>query len=407
MALFTRLLTAGVDISEIHRSVILLATGGEQLPVFHGPGFFPLYIATEDKDAQTLFEGGANSLLYGLDRFQDLPFVDFAADIVVLDVNSFSKTSLGGVVTDAVRILAPQGVLFVSGAADFDISDFSPQAAKLVFAGSYAHSFVRRVGVVPDLPVCKACGMSSLYGGRNIQLSRENQCPAWIQPDFKSIFQKETASKFNPKSHESFENQRLQHWWRPNVLKTQQGRGEWTDRYSQTNAGPYSGAYVNSNPFKLPHRLEEAVKAGKFKRILDAGAGSCSLEGELRRKGYFKTVRNFLAFGAYDCSMLRICAERGSISFQHNWLIPLPVCASCKFDLIYQFAGIHHMTHIDNKTTFLNNMLAVLECNGLLFVNDIGNWRPDFRKALKVKVTEKIATYKESADRAIEIHRTC
>ena len=147
MALFTRLLTAGVDISEIHRSVILLATGGEQLPVFHGPGFFPLYIVTEDKDAQTFFEGGANSLLYGLDRFQDLPFVDFAADIVVLDVNSFSKTSLGGVVTDAVRILAPQGVLFVSGAADFDISDFSPQAAKLVFAGSYAHSFVRRVGV--------------------------------------------------------------------------------------------------------------------------------------------------------------------------------------------------------------------------------------------------------------------
>jgi putative aminopeptidase FrvX len=65
------------------------------------------------------------------------------------------------------------------------------------------------------------------------------------------------------------------------------------------------------------------------------------------------------------------------------------------------------MTHIDNKTTFLNNMLAVLECNGLLFVNDIGNWRPDFRKASKVKVTEKIATYKESADRAIEIHRTC
>ena len=81
--------TAGGDILQIHRSVILLATGGERLPVFHGPGFFPLYIVTEDKDAQTLFDGGANSLLYGLDRFQDLPFVDFAADIVVLDVGSF------------------------------------------------------------------------------------------------------------------------------------------------------------------------------------------------------------------------------------------------------------------------------------------------------------------------------
>ena len=135
--------------------MILLATGGERLPVFHDPGFFPLYIVTEDKDAQTLFDGGANSLLNGLERFQDLPFVDFAADIVVLDVSSFSTTLLGGVVTEAVRILAQQGVLFVLGAADFNISDFSPQAAKLVLAGSYAHSFVRRVGVVPDLPVCK------------------------------------------------------------------------------------------------------------------------------------------------------------------------------------------------------------------------------------------------------------
>ena len=407
MALFTLLRTAGGDISEIHRSVILLATGGERLPVFHGPGFFPLYIVTEDKDAQTLFDGGANSLLYGLERFQDLPFVDFAADIVVLDVSSFSTTLLGGVVTEAVRILAQQGVLFILGAADFNISDFSPQAAKLVFSGSYAHSFVRRVGVVPDLPVCKACGMRSMFGDRKIELSPENQCQAWIQPGFKSIFQKETASKFNPKLKDNFETQRLGHWWKPNVLKTQQGRGEWADGYSQENAWAYNAAYVNSNPFKLPLRLEEAVKAGKYKRILDAGAGTCSLEGELRRKGYFKTVRNFLAFGAYDCSMLRICAERGSISFQHNWLLPLPVCASCKFDLIYQFAGIHHMKHIDNHTTFLNMMLTVLECGGLLFINDIGNWRPTFRKALKVKVTEKIATYKESADQAIEIHRSC
>ena len=81
--------------------MILLATGGERLPVFHGPGFFPLYIVTEDKDAQTLFEGGANSLLYGLDRFQNLPFVDFASDIVVLDVSSFPETLLGGVIIES------------------------------------------------------------------------------------------------------------------------------------------------------------------------------------------------------------------------------------------------------------------------------------------------------------------
>ena len=264
----------------------------------------------------------------------------------MLDVSSFPETLLGGVVIEAVRILAQQGVLFVLGADDFNISDFSPQAARLVLDGSYPRSFVRRMGVVPDLPICKNCGMADLFGRRFIELSPENQCQAWVQHDFKSIFQPVIAKRFKPKAAESFENQRLIHWYRPNVLKTkpEDERGEWTDRYSQSNTNSYNAAYVNSNPFKLPFPLELAVKFGKYKRILDAGAGRCSLEGELRRKGYFKTVHNFLAFGAYDCSMLQICAERGSISFQHNWLKPLPVCASCKFDLIYQWAGVQYMT---------------------------------------------------------------
>ena len=401
--------TAGGDISQIHRSVILLATGGERLPVFHGPGFFPLYIVTEDKDAQTLFEGGANSLLYGLDRFQNLPFVDFASDIVVLDVSSFPKTLLAGVVTEAVRILAQQGVLFVLGAADFDISDFSPQAAKLVLAGFYAHSFVRRMGVVPDLPICKDCGMANFFGNRSIELSPENQCQAWVQPDFKSIFQPDIAKRFKPKAAESFENQRLIHWYRPNVLKTKPDdkQGQWSDRYARTNSKQYKAAYVNPDPFKMPPRLDDKVRSGKYKRILDAGAGTCSLEGELRRKGYFKTVHNFLAFGAYDCSMLRICAERGSISFQHNWLKPLPVCASCKFDLIYQWAGVHHMHTVEEHDGFISGMLALLECGGLLFVNDIGEWRPAFRKVLKIKREQKVARHDENKDGAFEIYRTC
>lgn len=364
----------GGDISEIHRSAILLATGKERVPVFHGPGFFPLYIVTADYEAQALFEVGANSLWYPPERFQDLPFTDFAADMVVLDVGSFPKHLLGGVVTEAVRILAQQGILFVLGSTEFDISLFSPQAGKLVVAGSFAHSFVRRLGMVPGLPICTACGMRSMFGERSIELSPKNQCQAWVQPGFKSIFGPEIGSRFSSNTKTSVENQRLKHWYRPNVMKTQQvifGEGEWVDRYSKPGSGSkksYEKAYVNPDPFKLPPRLELLVKAGKIKRILDAGAGSCSLEGELRRKGY--SVHNFLAFGAYDCSMLRICAERGSISFQHNWLIPLPVCAACKFDLIYQFAGVHHMPTVDEHSKFISNMLALLECNGVLFVND-------------------------------------
>eukprot|EP00435_Cladocopium_sp_Y103_P046838 s348_g13.t1 len=405
----------GEDISAIHRSVILLATGKERLPVFHGPGFFPLYIVTADIEAQALWEVGANGLFFDLERFQDLPFTDFAADMVVLDVGSFPKDVLGGVVTEAVRILAQQGVLFVLGATEFDISQFSPQAGKLVVAGSFAHSFVRRLGVVPGLPICKACGMRSMFGERSIELSPENQCQAWVQPGFKSIFSPEIASKFSSNPKTSAENQRLIHWYRPNVVRTQQvlGEGEWVDRYSKPGGGSkksYEKAYVNSDPFKLPPRLELLVKDGKIKRILDAGAGSCSLEGELRRKGYWKQVHNFLAFGAYDCSMLRICAERGSISFQHNWLIPLPVCAACKFDLIYQFAGVHHMPTVDEHDKFISNMLALLECNGVLFVNDRTGkkvWSVLFRQVLEVKREQKLARYVESKDGFFEISRTC
>jgi SAM-dependent methyltransferase len=157
-------------------------------------------------------------------------------------------------------------------------------------------------------------------------------------------------------------------------------------------------------------RLELLVKAGKIKRILDAGAGSCTLEGELRRKGYLKTVHIFLAFGAYDCSMLRICAEHGSISFQHNWFIPLPVCAACKFDLIHQFAGMNHMKTVDQHDNFLSNMLALLECNGVLFVNDHTArevWTVLLRQVLELKREQKLAQYVENKDGYFEISRNC
>ena len=55
------------------------------------------------------------------------------------------------------------------------------------------------------------------------------------------------------------------------MLKTQQGEDEWADVYSKKSAHVYKAGYTNSDPYKLPPHLEEAVKAGKFKRILDAG----------------------------------------------------------------------------------------------------------------------------------------
>ena len=40
------------------------------------------------------------------------------------------------------------------------------------------------------------------FGRRFIELSPENQCQAWVQPDFKSIFQPVIAKRFKPKAAE-------------------------------------------------------------------------------------------------------------------------------------------------------------------------------------------------------------
>ena len=145
-----------------------------------------------------------------------------------------------------------------------------------------------------------------------------------------------------PKS--SFEKQRLRHWWRPNVLKILRHGKSWTDEYSAiTGPGTYKKSYVTSTPEKLnagSDELEKLIRSRKAKRILDAGAGSCSLDGELLRKGYLPHLQNYLAFGAYDCSMIRICAERGSISFQHDWRQSrYPICAEAASTIWFFSSG--------------------------------------------------------------------
>ena len=196
------------------------------------------------------------------------------------------------------------------------------------------------------------------------------------------------------------------------MMKTLRHRKSWTDEYS-ASTGTYKASYVTPTPDKLSagsDELERLVKSRKAKRILDAGAGSCTLEGELLRKGYLPHLHNYLAFGAYDGSMIRICAECGSISFQHNWFIPLPICASCKYDLILQFWGVHHIQNHQDRITFLENLLGHLDCGGLLFLTEGGKkgWRKQLRVALEPWEKSKKVTRKEgNGKNGISIYRTC
>jgi len=392
--------------------VLLVATGPEKLPVFHSGGFLPLYISTTDEEAKALHEAHSNSLLFTPGNLSNLPFADFQIDIVVVDLSRFPRDLVGPVVTDAVRILMQKGVLFLLGAANnFELSNL-PLANKLLELGFYENSFVRRLGMAPDVPVCEDCEIRTVGMWRKWQQNPRQQCQAWVQDDYRSVFQPPISTKFDSNSSFSFEKQRHRHWWRRNVMKILRHGDSWTDEYSKITK-TFKKSYVTSTPEKLnagSDELERLIRSRKAKRILDAGAGSCSLEGELLRKGYLPHLHNYLAFGAYDCSMIRICAERGSISFQHDWLIPLPICASCKYDLILQFWGVHHIQKHQDRITFFENLLGHLDCGGLLFLTEGGKkgWREPLRAALAPWEESKKVTRKEGKDKnGISIYRTC
>mmetsp|Transcript_97746 Transcript_97746/g.271958 ORF Transcript_97746/g.271958 Transcript_97746/m.271958 type:complete len:156 (+) Transcript_97746:3-470(+) len=126
------------------------------------------------------------------------------------------------------------------------------------------------------------------------------------------------------------------------------------------------------------------IKAGKVKSLLDAGAGTCSLYGVLLQRKVFPMLTQYMSFGAYDCAMMRLCGERGTVTFQHDWLFPLPLCPSCQFDLVYQVQGVHH-TALDNVSDLpraFDTFAAATKCDGWMFIsdNEATLWVPELQR---------------------------
>ena len=125
-------------------------------------------------------------------------------------------------------------------------------------------------------------------------------------------------------------------------------RNAWANKYARSpvTAGAWRDNYVGVGG-ALPDKKEwlesfsREIARGHVRTILDAGAGTCSLDAHLRKHGLRSAVR-LLSFGFYDCSMARVCGERGSLILDWSWLDPLPFCAKCTFDLVFQAEGMHH-----------------------------------------------------------------
>ena len=170
-----------------------------------------MYFSPTDDEAKALHEAHSNSLLFSLGNLSTLPFSDFQIDIVVVDMSRFPSDLVGPVVTEAVRILMQKGVLFLLGtASDFKMSDF-PLANKLLEPGIYENSFVRRLGMAPGVPVCDECELRVLWHWREYVQNPRETCQAWVQDDYRSVFQPPISTKFDSESNTSFEIQRLHH----------------------------------------------------------------------------------------------------------------------------------------------------------------------------------------------------
>jgi SAM-dependent methyltransferase len=135
-------------------------------------------------------------------------------------------------------------------------------------------------------------------------------------------------------------------FWDVDAMLKNYGPAVWGRKYAERNPQAWRRNYVGVAGV-LPEKREwlpsftKDIKDGRIATVLDAGAGTCSLDALLRRHRARERVR-LVSFGFYDCSMARVCGERGSLILDWSWLDPLPFCAKCTFDLVFQAEGMHH-----------------------------------------------------------------
>jgi len=100
------------------------------------------------------------------------------------------------------------------------------------------------------------------------------------------------------------------------------------------------------------------VDSGQVRSILDAGAGSCSLEAYLRlhfdrlfERGSKEKI-TFVGFDpGDDCAFLDVCGARGSMIYTFSWF-QMQSFLSEAFDMVFQASGIHHSDLSNQYTGF-------------------------------------------------------
>lgn len=286
-----------------------------------------------------------------------IPYSDLALDVVVVNNSAFLSEAapLASCLSEAVRVLVPAGVLLL-------LEPFSAlpkfQLAALVKPTKFGNAFFR-VEKADGLPACQ-----------HLRIRGDGSWPCQpTVPDGYVSLQNPSRIKDILK-HKTLADGRFSTSVVGNVWAKKDAE------YFKVITRPrYTGHKGTKGEWTSMPVLAELVRTKKVRRILDAGAGSCAMYGVLVQSGLMDIVPQpvYMAYGGYDPHYYEFCGERGTVSFDHSWMLPHPLCSTCKFDLVMQFEGVHHTEQLYNVTLLMktfDNFDAVLKCGGWLMLQD-------------------------------------
>lgn len=325
-------------------------------------GYFAYHVVRDEASAERVWRTGATSLL--LPNLTEIPIADLAIEVVA--INGSSVGSRGAeVLTEAVRMLAPAGLLVLAEVRDLGQLGASPLASAVLEKTSFGNVYRRKVGMGLGLPPCVECGSRD----RNIS---KGKCQPYVDGSFLPVTEKARTSVIL--AAPSVDIGRLRSLPMENILRTSPpGNHTWATRTKAAMPRWFAQNYVSVGHFRKEEfngDFQRMIKDGSVRSLLDAGAGSCTLDAMLRDRGLMPKLKQYVAFGAYDCSMLRVCAERGTISLDYNWLSRLPFCKHCLFDMVFQAEGMHHLQTREEVVKTLDHFTKQLACGGKLVMDD-------------------------------------
>mmetsp|Transcript_108840 Transcript_108840/g.234402 ORF Transcript_108840/g.234402 Transcript_108840/m.234402 type:complete len:472 (-) Transcript_108840:240-1655(-) len=355
--------------SPVHVSLLAFELA-RPVAALHASEYSVQYVTSSEVVAEAMWTAGHVSILWPAQLLHRLPYVDFAVDVVVVNNTASSLAGVPGglaaFLNEAVRILMPTGTLALTEAAPA-LPGF---ALSMLVLPSHFANILRRPDADPveaaGVPVCPQCGTDFPNIGDlgSVRHPFAEVCrPRLANPEpYQSLHSPQR--KAGILREKSLVLGRLRTFPVGNVFSTK------PDGFTSVLQQRYTGAVATQNEWNKGAALRKLLLSRRVNSILDSGAGTCSLAGVLEQQGRYRRLRQYVAFGAYNCGMLRSCAERGFISFQHNWINKLPFCDRCKFDVVLQLEGLHHVDTIAGSLRTFDNFDAVLACEGVLHLDD-------------------------------------